>query len=240
VQRESTALEEGRAMMTALVIAMLTGITIWWLLVQRLKTKPWTEQGVIPGSQDTMTAPRTGLFVFLAMVSSLFLVFVGAYIMRKDHGHGGGMHEWVPVDDPSVLWLNTAVLVLASVAMQYARGRMAHDRVAPARIAFAIAGVLSILFLVGQVSAWVSLSATGLYTVATPAYSFFILLTAVHGLHLVGGLVVLARATTRLWRVDTANVVALERLRMSVSLCTTYWHFLLLVWIGLFWLLLST
>lgn len=227
-------------MMTALMIAMLTGITIWWLLVQRLKTKPWTEQGVIPGSQDTMTAPRTGLFVFLAMVSSLFLVFVGAYIMRKDHGHGGGMHEWVPVDDPSVLWLNTAVLVLASVAMQYARGRMSQDRVAPARIAFAIAGVLSILFLAGQVSAWLSLSATGLYTVETPAYSFFILLTAVHGLHLVGGLIVLARAALRMLGADTSNAVVTSRLAMSVELCTTYWHFLLLVWLGLFWLLLST
>ena len=62
-------------MMTALVIAMLTGITLWWLLVQRLKAKPWTEQGVIPGSQDSLTAsaPKVGLWVFLAMVTSLFL-----------------------------------------------------------------------------------------------------------------------------------------------------------------------
>src|SRR5690606_36338559 len=96
------------AMLTALTIAMLTGITVWWLLVQRLKAKPWAEQGVIPGSQDGLTssAPKVGLWVFLAMVTSLFLVFVGAYVMRKNHGHGGGMHEWVPVDDPSVLWIN--------------------------------------------------------------------------------------------------------------------------------------
>jgi cytochrome c oxidase subunit 3 len=229
-------------MMTALFIAMLTGITIWWLLVQRLKTKPWTEQGVIPGSQDSFTssAPKVGLWVFLAMVTSLFLVFVGAYIMRKDHGHGGGMHQWVPVEDPGVLWLNTALLVLASIALQLARGRIDENDVEAARQRFLAGGVLTLLFLAGQVWAWRSLSSTGLYSVETPAYVFFILLTAVHGLHLIGGLVVLGRAATRMWRVDAHDVVAVEKLGMSVQLCATYWHFLLLVWIGLFWLLMST
>ena len=229
-------------MMSALLIAMLTGITIWWLLVQRLKTKPWTEQGVIPGSQETLTssAPKVGLWVFLGMVTSLFLVFVGAYIMRKDHGHGGGMHTWVPVDDPNVLWLNTVLLVLASAALQHATVRMRNNDLAAARRAFAAGGILTVLFLVGQVSAWLMLSSTGLYTVETPAYSFFILLTAVHGLHLVGGLFVLTRAAFRMLRADGSNVVAASRLTLSVELCTTYWHFLLLVWLGLFWLLLST
>jgi len=229
-------------MMTALLIAMLTGITIWWLLVQRLKTKPWTEQGGIPGSQDSLTssAPKVGLWVFLAMVTSLFLVFVGAYIMRKDHGHGGGMHVWVPVDDPNILWLNTVLLVLASAALQHATLRIRSNDIAAARRTFAAGGMLTVLFLAGQVSAWLELSSTGLYTVESPAYSFFILLTAVHGLHLVGGLIVLARAALRMLGADTSNAVVTSRLAMSVELCTTYWHFLLLVWLGLFWLLLST
>lgn len=229
-------------MMTALFIAMLTGITIWWLLVQRLRTKPWIEQGVIAGSQDSFTssAPRVGLWVFLAMVSSLFLIFTGAYIMRMDHGHGGGMHEWMPIDEPRVLWLNTALLVLASVAMQVSRGAIARGNVAAARKTFAAGGVLSVGFLVGQASAWQSLASSGLYTVETPAYMFFILLTAVHALHLLGGLVVLARAAGRLWKTDPGDAATIGRLDTSVELCTTYWHFLLIVWVGLFWLLMST
>lgn len=229
-------------MMTALLIAMLTGITIWFLVIQRLKTKPWTEHGVIAGSQEGLTssAPRVGLWVFLGVVTSLFLVFVGAYIMRKDHGHGGGMHAWVPVDDPDVLWLNTAVLVLASVAMQIARNAIARGAVAKAKPTFAMGGLLTVLFLAGQVWAWRQLSATGLYTAETPAYAFFILLTAVHGLHLVGGLFVLARTALRMRELDPGNAVALARADMSIGLCTTYWHFLLVVWIGLFWLLMTT
>src|SRR5690606_18348148 len=140
-------------MMTALLIAMLTGIAIWFLVIQRLQTKPWTEHGVIAGSQEGLTssAPRVGLWVFLGVVTSLFLVFIGAYIMRKDHGHGGGMHAWVPVDDPDVLWVNTAVLVLASIAMQVSRNAIGRRALEPAQRSFAAAGLLTVLFLAGQV-----------------------------------------------------------------------------------------
>ena len=67
------------------------------------------------------------------------------------------------------------------------------------------------------------------------------MLTAIHGLHMIGGLWVLGRTTRKLFRgVDAANVVARSRIRLSVELCTTYWHWLLLVWLGVFALLLST
>ena len=71
-------------MLTALLIAMLTAITVWWLLIQRLKDKPWTKQGVVPTSQENVTssAPKVGLWVFLAVVSSLFGLFASAYMMR--------------------------------------------------------------------------------------------------------------------------------------------------------------
>jgi cytochrome c oxidase subunit 3 len=230
-------------MMTALVIGMLTGITVWWLLVQRLKTKPWLEQGVIAASQDdfTSSAPKVGLWVFLGVVSSLFLIFTGAYTMRMGHGHGGGLHEWVPLDDPNLLWLNTAVLVGASLAMQLARYAADRNDVDTLRKYFTAAGILSVVFLLGQFWAWKMLDATGSYTAASPAYTFFVLLTGVHGLHLLGGLWVLVRASLRMWRgVERHDVATLSALQMSVQLCTTYWHFLLLVWAGLFWLLLST
>ena len=227
-------------MMTALFIGMLTGITVWWFLVQRLLNKPWTEHGILPGSQDTMSAPRVGLWVFLGMIGSLFLVFMSAYIMRMGHGHGGAMQEWVPVDEPALLWLNTALLVLASVAMQRAQGAAVRNDLAGARTGLAAAGVVTLVFLSGQLWVWEMLASSGQYSVQTPAYTFFILLTAVHGLHLIGGLVVLGSAARRLWRVDPGNVAAVGKLQMSVELCATYWHFLLLVWILLFWLLMAT
>jgi cytochrome c oxidase subunit 3 len=230
-------------MLTAMVIAMLTAVTVWWLLIQRLKEKPWSKQGVVPTSQDTLQTPagKIGLWVFLAVVSSLFGLFASAYFMRMRHVHGGGLEDWMPLAEPSVLWINTLVLVLASGAMQVARNRSDRDELGGVRSYFTLAAVLTLLFLGGQVLAWDQVSALSGYDRGNPAYTFFILLTAVHGLHLVGGLFVLARTTVRVWRpIDKLAVVRRSRIRLSVQLCTTYWHWLLLIWLGLFALLLST
>ena len=227
-------------MLTALLIAMLTAITVWWLLIQRLKDKPWMKQGVIPTSQETVTssAPKVGLWVFLAVVSSLFGLFASAYMMRVA-GHSG-IAVWQPLDEPNILWINTLVLVLASGAMQVARNRIDADDLTGGRSYFLSAGVLTVVFLAGQMLAWQQARASGNLGPGSPAYAFFVLITAVHGLHLLGGLLVLGRTTARIFRVDANNVVARGRIRTSVQLCTTYWHWLLLIWLGVFALLLST
>jgi cytochrome c oxidase subunit 3 len=229
-------------MMTGLAIGLLLGVTVWWLIVQRLRDKPWTVHGVIPGSQDGLTssAPKVGLFLFLGMVASLFMIFTGAYVMRMGHGHGE-LTEWHSVSEPALLWFNTAVLILASVAMQIAHHRAGRNQVEGTRRYFSAAGILTVAFLFGQLLAWRQLKAGGHYDHTNAAFSFFVLLTAVHGLHLVGGLVVLTRTAARLWRgLKKASVVEVAAVRQSVQLCTTYWHFLLLVWLGLFALLWST
>jgi cytochrome c oxidase subunit 3 len=227
-------------MLTALLIAMLTAITVWWLLIQRLKDKPWMKQGVIPTSQETVTssAPKVGLWVFLAVVSSLFGLFASAYMMRVA-GHSG-IAEWQPLDEPNILWINTLVLVLASGAMQIARNRIDTGDFTGGRSYFLSAGVLTLVFLAGQMLAWQQARASGNLGPGSPAYAFFVLITAVHGLHLLGGLLVLGRTTARIFRLDANSVVARSRIRTSVQLCTTYWHWLLLIWLGVFALLLST
>jgi cytochrome c oxidase subunit 3 len=228
-------------MLAALLIAMLTAITVWWLLIQRLKDKPWTKQGVVPTSQETVTssAPKVGLWVFLAVVSSLFGLFASAYSLRMA-GHGG-LTSWQALDEPSILWLNTLVLVLASGAMQIARNRIDADDFASGRSYFLSAGVLTLVFLAGQILAWQQARAANNLGAGSPAFAFFVLLTAIHGLHLLGGLFVLGRTTLRLFRgIAASSVVARSRVRLSVQLCTTYWHWLLLIWLGVFALLLST
>ena len=103
------------------------------------------------------------------------------------------------------------------------------------------AGLLTLVFLAGQIAAWQQAQASNNLGPGSPAFAFFVLLTATHGLHLLGGLFVLGRTTRRLFRrIDASNVVARGRIRMSVQLCTTYWHWLLLIWLGVFALLLST
>jgi len=236
-------------MFTLLFIAMCFSMLVAFVLIRRLQEKPWMQHGVLEGSQDGLTssAPKVGLWVFLGVVTSVFAVFIGAYFMRMDMSHGGvtaatHMHAWEAVDDPKLLWLNTILLILASIAIQLAHGfsSSATGRTKMRRY-FNAAGLLTMAFLVGQVLAWRELAASGAYDVSSPAFSFFILLTAVHGLHLVGGLVVWARAAARIRRgLERAELPEVAALRQSVQLCATYWHYLLLIWLVLFAVLLST
>jgi cytochrome c oxidase subunit 3 len=236
-------------MFTLLFIAMCFSMVVAIILIRRLQEKPWTQHGVIEGSQDGLTssAPKVGLWVFLGCVTSIFAVFIGAYFMRLDSSHGGVMagdmmSGWVPLNEPGILWINTGALILASIAIQLAHGFSSSPtgRIRMRRY-FNAAGLLTMAFLVGQVFAWQELYATGEFNAASPAFAFFILLTAVHGLHLVGGLVVWSRTAARIRRgLETAALPEVAALRQSITLCATYWHYLLMIWLVLFAILLST
>lgn len=227
--------------LTVAFCALLGGIIVWAFLVRRLQTRTWEVQGVQDGPNATAdTAPaRLGLWVFLAVVTSLFGLFVSAYYMRMGHGHGAVAdhhQDWNAVPEPSILWINTVVLILSSIAMQWTRTDLARGRPDLTRLGLTAGGMLALAFLVGQLFAWNELATSGFMPQGDPAAAFFYVLTAVHGIHLLGGLYVLVRAWWRLWRpgVEVIDV------RLSVELCTVYWHYLLLVWTGLFLLLLAT
>jgi cytochrome c oxidase subunit 3 len=93
-------------------------------------------------------------------------------------------------------------------------------------------GVSSLAFIGGQFLAWRALTTAGYYLTANPANDFFYLITALHGAHVLGGLWVWGRTVVRMFKG--------EDVRLSVELCTVYWHYLLVVWVVLFGLLLST
>lgn len=172
-------------------------------------------------------AKRIGLTMFLAVVTSMFFLFVMAYSERMELG------DWDPMTEPGILWLNTALLVLASIAMQRAR-RQAGEGVDPGKLLFA-SGLLALGFIGGQALAWSQLAAQGYYSVENPAYAFFLLLTALHAIHLLGGLYVWSRTVLRQRRGATAGELA-----PTLDLCAIYWHYLLLLWVVLFVLMLTT
>ena len=120
--------------------------------------------------------------------------------------------------------------------MQWARSAVTRSRAANARDALLLGGLLTLGFLAGQLFAWRELLGLPLFDARNPAIAFFYLLTAVHAMHLLGGLFVWARTLVRLRRKD----IELIDVRLSVELCAVYWHYLLLVWLVLFALLLAT
>ena len=177
-----------------------------------------------------MPAAKIGLGVFLAVVGSLFALFISAYFMRMS------MADWRPLPVPALLWLNTGVLVLSSVALQWARRRRRPRRPSAACRTGLARGRLhrALVFLVGQLLAWRQLAAAGY------------LLDVQSGQRLLlpdhrAARAARARRPRRAGRGDRARRGAARRsaqLRLSVELCAIYWHFLLFVWLVLFGLLL--
>lgn len=218
---------------TLVFLAIIMATVITWLLRQTLNSQPWDTNDPLenqPGRGILKVDPaKIGLLSFIAVVTSLFALFLSAYMMRMNFG------DWRPLVEPNVLWLNTAILVLASAAFQLTRNAATRDQLRTVKVGLLVGGVCTALFLSGQLFAWQQLNASGYFMTGNPANSFFYLLTALHGLHLLGGMWVWGRTTLRLMTGADAKSV-----RLSVELCAVYWHYLLLVWIGLFALLLST
>jgi len=201
-----------------------------------LVKKPWLEEQVTSDGLPThlhdqgailLPAGKVGLRVFLVVVTVVFTLLIIGYADRMTYS------TWRSVPEPWILWLNTVVLILSSATLQLARSSAGRDRIEGVKSGLYLSGVLTFVFLAGQLLAWRQLYGLGYFAAANSANAFFYLLTALHGLHLAGGLVALGRCMGRMWRGATA-----VDLRLSVELCATYWDYLLLVWLILFGLLI--
>ena len=205
-------------------------------LFSRLTEKSWETPGGEAVDPATYRPPaaRVGVIVYFGVITVLFGLVSSAYIMRMGMpgmGHGS-MSDWHPMPEPPLLWINSIVLLISSIAWEAARIGARKGRADTMRHALFGAGALGILFLAGQLLLWREFMAAGYYASSNPANAFFYLITALHGLHLAGGLFFWIRAVLGLR--SGADV------RLTVELCAVYWHFLLLVWALMLALLIST
>jgi cytochrome c oxidase subunit 3 len=159
--------------------------------------------GVAVSPRDERAA-QTLLFAFLATVVMLFAGFTSAWLIRRTGS------DWGRLELSPLAYVNTAVLLVSSFTLELARGRNRR------RHALALTLALGLAFLAGQVALWRALSSAGTFVTGTPQGAFLFLLSAVHGLHLLGGLAALA------W-------IALRR--SAPRLAAVYWHFLALTWL---------
>jgi cytochrome c oxidase subunit 3 len=210
-------------------------------ILRNLRDKPWLHPTAAataaqyPGP-DTSAAMRILLRFILAIVGVLFFLFIITFLARSQYPDFEALagQPWQPFTDPSRLWFNTALLACASIAMQCGLGGTRAGKLNVTVAGISAAVFFTILFLVAQFDLWMHLQSMGFYMAGSPATSYFYLLTAIHGLHLIGGLVVLSNVVFRVWYDNNP-----QSLTAPLQLCTTYWHFLLGVWIVLFALLTS-
>ena len=137
----------------------------------------------LSGAQISVNARRSALKMLLSVVSVFFLLMIVAY--------GGRMlyQDWRPTPQINLLWGNTGVLLLSSLCLQAALLWARAGKADWVRGALIGAGILTVMFLAGQLAAWQQLISMVLGDFSNPAVGFFFMITGIHGLHMAGGMV---------------------------------------------------
>jgi cytochrome c oxidase subunit 3 len=135
-----------------------------------------------------------------------------------------------------MLWLSTALILLSSATFEASRRLLKRGDDRGYRRWLLATVLLGLGFLLTQLLAWRELVAQGIYLNTNPHSSFFYLLTGMHGLHLVGGILMAAYLLARAWRRQSGRQARALR-QDSANAAAVYWHFMDGLWIYLFLLL---
>lgn len=173
----------------------------------------------------------TGMLIALSAIAMFFVAIVSAEVVRR----GAPSGDWQPMRTGSALWeilsLNTFVLLASSLTLMHSRSRARSGDDAGFRRWWVVTSALGIVFLAGQLLAWRQLVAAGLYLATNPSSSFFYLITAAHGVHLMAGIVALLVVALR-------PALRMER-GTAVEIASLYWHAMDAIWIFLFVFLIT-
>ncbi len=179
-------------------------------------------------SPNADRASRSGIWVGIFAITMSFAAFTSALFVRE------GTTDWAHLALPSVLYLNTLVLLASSGAIEFSRHSLITGRLIEPGSArqsslwLSLALSLGVAFCVGQYFAWLQLRAQGMYLATNPNSSFFYVLTSIHVLHVFAGILALFYLAVRL-------VAARSAVRRSlIDNIAIYWHFLGVLWVYLF------
>lgn len=175
----------------------------------------------------SMNPKKFALWLFIVSVIMVFAALTSAYIVRQAEGN------WLIFELPQLFWITSIIILISSGTMHWAYLAAKRDSLESVKLATIITTILGVAFLVGQFMAWGDLVAENVFFVGNPSGSFVYVLSGLHGLHIVGGVVFLLilLAATFKYKVHSKNLSLIE-------MCATYWHFLDVLWLYLFVFLL--
>ena len=204
--------------------------TIFQLLTQ----KPWDPaQAKIDNMHDgetlNLSKGKLGLRYLMVVSSIFFSLFVVTYADRLVYA------DWQKMPEPFLLWFNTLILFISSAVFISTQIATKNNQFEKVKQKLLIIGCLALAFLLGQLLVWLQLINLGYYVSTNPANAYFYVFTALHGLHLIGGLIYWIMTIRKVW---IPSDIVIAKTKHTVELCAIYWHFLLAVWVVLFGLML--
>ena len=204
-------------------------------IFQLLTEKPWEKDQIEAdnkhqGQTLSLSKQKLGLRTLMAASTVLFSLFVVAYSDRML------VSDWRSMPEPWLLWLNTAILVISSLVFHMTTKYAKQDVYDKTKNGLYFIGFLTYSFLIGQLIVWYQLMSSGYYATTNVANAFFYLFTTIHGLHIVGGIYFWGKTTSKFIKRSHKK----EEIINLIDICAVYWHFLLVVWLVLFGLMLSS
>ncbi len=172
--------------------------------------------------------------VWLGIASSvlLFTVLLAVYIIRRSGP------DWTDVKLPGVFLVSTIAIVLSSLTLHNANQAFRHERFNSYRTNLATTLGLGTLFILMQFWGWRQLIQSGIGLTGNPSGSFVYIISGVHLLHILIGLILLAVALAEALRrrpyVDSFVYSVNPPNQLKIKLITLYWHFVDVLWIALF------
>ncbi|UII35141.1 cytochrome c oxidase subunit 3 [Fulvivirga ulvae] len=180
-----------------------------------------------PKKPLSMNPKKFALWLFMITVVMIFAALTSGYIVRQAEGN------WVMFELPFEMWVTTGIILLSSVTMHWAYLEAKKDNLERVKLAISVTTVLGVLFLIGQFYVWSVLVDSEVYFVGNPSGSFLYVLSGLHGLHIVSGVIflIIVLISTFKYKVHSKSL-------NQIQMCTSYWHFLDALWIYLFVFLL--
>jgi len=208
-----------------------------------LRMKPWLQQDyeqavtMVSLEQSNEEKVITALKFFLAVITVIFFLFTITFLQRTQSFDFQALsgEPWLPFSNAKLLWQNSAYLLLASLSIVLAKYVAEKEHIYLIIFSLAATALFTLLFIFGQWQAWQQLNQAGFNISANPANSYYFLLTGVHGLHIVGGVLVLLRC---IWHFGMG--LSCQILATRLKFCGLYWHYLFFLWMFLFFLLTSS
>lgn len=176
---------------------------------------------------------RLGMWIALASIVMMFTALTSAYIVRA-----GMSNDWRPIAMPTFIWISTLLIAVSSFVIEAARRAARRGAARSLRSLLFVTLLLGLGFVGSQLLAWQQLVAQGIYVATNPHSSFFYVLTGLHGLHVLGGILGLNYLLFRLTRTrakDDGEAVA--KYQTLTDVVALYWHFMDGLWVFLFLLL---
>lgn len=181
-----------------------------------------------PDFQSAANRYRIGTWVGMASILMMFTALSSAYIVRA-----ASSSDWQPLAMPRILLLSTGLILVSSVTIETARRKLKSAATGAYKSWLLLTMLLGLGFVASQLLAWRQLVRQGVYVASNPHSSFFYLLTAAHGVHLLGGLTALLYLAVRA-RLGKQDV---PRMQAGADAVTVYWHFMDFLWLYVFVLL---